>query len=150
MNVLPGNADGMIEAEIPSDVDQLGDGATGSDNAEGGQHDVPADERSSEFVARPIGHQLLASENDQHVNADIVETARPVPVEPNLGVRVLEFVLELEDVRIIRHRHQVVHFAVGCARSSRRSDRVCHVIQSYFQHNFLLPFFSPLCSRLFF
>jgi hypothetical protein len=42
----------MVEAEIASDVDQFRDGTTSTNNAERGQHYVPADERSSEFVAR--------------------------------------------------------------------------------------------------
>lgn len=80
-------------------------------------------------VVVPICHQLLSGEYDEHVNADIVKATRPVPVEPDLGVSVFKFVLELEDVRIIGHRHQVVHVVVvGCCCSSRHSDRVCRVV----------------------
>ena len=112
----------MIEAKVASDVEQFGDGPARADDAERGQHQIPADERSPQLVARPVGHQLLAGEYDQHVNADIVETARPVSIEPNLGVRVLELVFEFENVRVIRHRHQVVH------GSSSGGSSVRHVL----------------------
>lgn len=102
---LPGYTDGMVNAKMASDVDQFGNGAASSDDAERGQHQVPADERSSKFVTRSVGHQLLAGEDDQHVNADVVETSRPVAIKPNFRIRVLELVFKFEDVRIIGHRH---------------------------------------------
>lgn len=103
----------MINAEISGDVNQFWNGTARANDAKRGQHQVPADERSPKFVTWPVGHQLLAGENDQHVNTDIVETSSPVSVEPNLGVRVFKFVLEFENVRIIGHRHQMVHVVAG-------------------------------------
>lgn len=124
----------MVEAELTSDVNQFRNGPARTDDAERGQHDIPANERSSQFVARSVGHQLLAGEDDQHVNADIVETSGPVAVEPNLGVRVLELVFEFEDVRIVGHHHMIHAFGCGC--SGCRCDRFCRRgVPSYFQHH---------------
>ena len=107
--LLPGNADRVIEAQMTSDVQNFGHCATSADDAECSEHYVPANERSTKFVARPVGHPLLAGEYDQHVNAHIVKTGRPVAVEPNFGVRVLELVFKLENVRIVGHRHKRIH-----------------------------------------
>ena len=107
----------MIEAVVAEDMEKFGQRTTSADNTEGGQHDVPADKRSPKLVTRSIGHQLLAGENDQHVDADIVEAGRPVAVEPQFGIRVLKVIFELEDVRVVGHRHQIHHpIVVGCRR----------------------------------
>jgi hypothetical protein len=94
---------------MASDVKNFGHRAASANNAECGEHYIPADEWSTEFVTRPVGHPLLAGKYDEHVNAHIVKTGRPVAVEPHFGIRVFKFVFKFENVRIVGHRHKRIH-----------------------------------------
>lgn len=51
---------------------------------------------------RPIGHKLLAAEDDQHVDAGEVEDPCPVLQHPVAGILVNELILKVEHERIIR------------------------------------------------
>ncbi len=115
---------------MPSDVSQFRDGPAGADDAEGGQHQIPADERDPKLITRTIGHPLLTGENDKHVDTDVVEAASPVAIKPNLGIRVLKFIFKFEDVRVIGHRHHHwIH--PGCRRVYCAAAAI-----HYFQHIF--------------
>lgn len=103
----PGDANGVIEAVVAKYVEEFGQCAASADNAERGQQDVPANERSTKLVTRSVGHKLLSSKNDQHVDTDVVEAGRPVAVEPHFGVGVLKIIFELEDVWVVGHSHQI-------------------------------------------
>jgi len=107
-----GHADRVIQSVIGDDVQDFRYGTTGSDDTESGQHQIPGDERSAQFVTRSVGHPLLTGEDDQHVNADVVEADGPVRHKPHLGVRVLKLIFKLEDVRVVghgNHFHAVDH-----------------------------------------
>lgn len=95
---ITGDANGVIEAVVAKYVEEFGQCAASANNAERGQQDVPANERSTKLVTRSVGHKLLSSKNDQHVDTDVVEAGRPVAVEPHFGVGVLKIIFELEDV----------------------------------------------------
>lgn len=94
---------------MASDVQNFGHRSASANDAECSEHYVPANERSTEFVTRAVCHPLLAGEYDEHVNAHIVKTGRPIAVEPHFGVSVLKLVFKLENVRIVGHRHERIH-----------------------------------------
>lgn len=45
----------------------------------------------------PIGHKLLAAEDDEHVGAGVVEDPRPVLEHPVPAVLVNELILKVKD-----------------------------------------------------
>lgn len=98
----------MVNAVSGQDVEKLGDGPASSHDAEQGQEQVPADQRSSHLEPRPGGHDLLTGEHQKEVEAARVEAdGSPVGHHPCLGLGVLEVSLEVEDVRVVGSDQEV-------------------------------------------
>lgn len=91
----------MINPVIPEDVNQFRCRSRESNYRERGEKGVPQAENSSELVSRPARHPVLAAENQYHVNSAGVKPVRPVVRHPVSRVLVNEFLLEIEDVRVV-------------------------------------------------
>jgi hypothetical protein len=116
LSLSPRNADRMVDAVVFKGVQQFGKGAAGADDAEARECRVPHDEHAPELEAGPTLHVMLAAEDEDHVDADVVETVLPVLDHPYSCVLVNELLLEVENVRVVGHRQvQVSHGAAGVA-----------------------------------
>lgn len=62
-------------------------------------------------LPRPVQHEALSAEDDQHVDAAVVEHVGPVPDHPFSGVLVDEVVLKIKNVRVIRNNFDI-HFSL--------------------------------------
>lgn len=96
-----GDTDGVVDAVVPQDVEQLRGGAGGAANAEQRERRVPHGENAAEVVAGATLHVPLAAENDQHVDARVVEAIRPVFGHPHARILVHELLFEVEHVRVV-------------------------------------------------
>lgn len=107
-------------------VQQLGQGAAGADDAEARERRVPHDEHAPELEARPTLHVVLAAENEDHVDADVVKSILPVFDHPHARVLVHELLLEVEHVRVVGHRGhrqvQVRHRGAAGGARARECD----------------------------
>lgn len=101
-------------------MQELGHRATGPDDAERGQGGVPQAEDASQFEPGPLLHEVLAAEDEHHVDADVVEAEGPVFSHPGAGLLVDEVRLEVEHIGVVGQRHLRVflHFA-NCSLSLR-------------------------------
>ena len=105
---LPWNADRMVNAVSREDVEKLRNRSAGPHDAEQGQKQVPAGQDPPHFEPRPRGHDLLAGEHQDEIDAGRVEAdGAPVGHHPCLGFGVLEVSLEVEDVRVVRAHQKV-------------------------------------------
>lgn len=65
------------------------------------QRCIPEYEKTAELKSGSVLHEVLAAENDEHVNAAVVEDPRPVLDHPAPGLLVDEVILEVEHVRVV-------------------------------------------------
>ena len=125
-----------MQSEVLDDEDQLGHRAHGSDDAEHCQEEVPQGQRVAQLESLPRRHVALPAEDQDHVDADVVERRVPVLLHPFLAFHGGKVLFKLEKVRVIRNRHghhiEGSHLGVGesPAEGPRRKSRAIHKSRS--------------------
>lgn len=99
-----GYAHGVVQSVVGQGVQELRHSPASAHDAERGQGGVPDREDAPELEPGPVLHQVLAAEDQDHVDADVVEAERPVLDHPFAGLLVDEVRLEVEDVRVVWQR----------------------------------------------
>lgn len=108
---LPRYTDTIVESIILHHVDQFWRGSGESDNGECCEDCVPQCKYASQLELRSVRHVMLPAENQDHVNATVVEAVCPVVRHPYFRVQVSKGLLEVEDVRVVGHSYiHVIHF----------------------------------------
>lgn len=112
---LPRNTDWMINSIVLQNMNQFWCSSASSNNTESGQKCVPDNQSLPQSEPRSILHQMLATKNDQNVNATVPKSNGPIFLHPCFGIQVLKFVFKVEHIGIVGWHSWVnagVHYSV--------------------------------------